>query len=274
MATVAGAQQGGPQPKRSSSPPRSSAQGAEIFRSHCSACHGLDARGGEHGPDLVNNPAVHALSDRQLFETITGGIPRKGMPAFNALLQPDEIRTVVAYLRRAGGAGPSAPVTGDRKLGEALFFGKTGCSSCHMISGRGGFLGSDLSGYGRDHSADEIRAAILHPNDPNNSKGFSPGPETATVTTRSGERWTGIIRDEDNFSIQLLDAQGKFHLLMKSDLAGLERGIKSPMPDDYGSRLSAAEVDALVAYLASAQGGEPAPERESHRKRKNAPRSD
>jgi len=80
------------------------------------------------------------------------------------------------------------------------------------------------------------------------------------VTTRSGERWTGIVRSEDNFSIQLLDTQGKFHLLMKSDLAGLERATRSPMPDDYGSRLSAAEVDALVAYLASAHGGEPAPD--------------
>ena len=244
-------------------------QGLETFRLHCSACHGLDGRGGEHAPDIVTNPKVRARSDGQLFETVANGIPRAGMPAFSLLLEPDEIRAVVAYLRRAGGAGASGPVTGDRKLGEALFFGKASCSSCHMVEGLGGFLGGDLSGYGRDHSPAEIRGAILHPN-----RQPSPDHETVTVTTRAGERWTGMVRSEDNFSIQLLDEKGKFHLLMKSDLAGLDRTTRSLMPDDYGSRLTSAEVDALVAYLASTKGREnaaPDPKRKGKPKQSRQP---
>ncbi|HEV2492674.1 MAG TPA: c-type cytochrome [Terriglobia bacterium] len=221
-------------------------EGPATFRQYCAACHGLNGRGGEHAPDIVNNPKVRARSDRELVDIVTHGIPRAGMPAFNVLLEPAEVQAVVTYLRTLGGHGASVPVGGDWKLGEALFFGKAECSSCHMLSGKGGFLGADLSGYGRDHAPDEIRDAILHP-----ASALSPDSGAATVTTRHGERLTGLVRNEDNFSIQLLDDQGRFHLLMKSELAAFERDPRSLMPSDYSSRLTAAEVNALVAYLAS-----------------------
>ena len=170
------------------------------------------------------------------------------MPSFKRLLSPQETRAVVRYLRGAGSRSATPRVTGDPKAGEALFFGKAGCGSCHAIGARGGFLGADLSGYGRDHSADQIREGILHPNGADGRS--ARGRETVVATARSGERWTGIVLDEDNFSLELLDEQGRFHLLTKSELASVERQPRSLMPDDYGSRLSPAEIDALVAYVA------------------------
>src|SRR2546421_4769650 len=222
---------------------QSSVQGRETFRSRCAACHGLDGGGGEHGPDIVTSPKVRGLPDRALFAIITHGIPRAGMPAFGLLLEPDEIRAVVGYMRRAGGKGATRGVPGDPARGEALFFGKAGCGDCHTVRGKGGFLGVDLSDYGRDHSPAQILSAILHP-------GAGPVRETVTAITRNGQQWTGIARNEDNFSIQLLDTKGVFHLIMKSDLASLKREPRSLMPDDYGSRLSSIELDDLVAYLA------------------------
>ena len=71
-----------------------------------------------------------------------------------------------------------------------------------------------------------------------------------TAVTRDGQQWTGIARNEDNFSIQLLDTKGVFHLIMKSDLASLKREPRSLMPGDYESRLSANELQDLVSYLA------------------------
>src|SRR6266571_1685884 len=32
--------------------------GKQAFESSCGACHGLDARGGQHGPGIVGNPDV------------------------------------------------------------------------------------------------------------------------------------------------------------------------------------------------------------------------
>ena len=231
--------------RRTSIAPQSPLQGRETFRSRCAACHGLDGRGGEHGPDIVTSPKVRGLPDRALFAIITHGIPRAGMPAFGLLLEPEEIRSVVAYIRRAGGTGVTARVPGDPGRGESLFFGKAGCGDCHMVRGKGGFLGADLSDYGLDHSAAQILSAILHP-----GAGPGPGPAAMTAVTRNGQQWTGVARNEDNFSIQLLDVNGVFHLIMKSDLASLRRGPRSLMPDDYGARLSSSELDDLVAYLA------------------------
>jgi cytochrome c oxidase cbb3-type subunit III len=242
--------------------------GPAIFRFYCAACHGLDGRGGEHAPNIANDPKVRARSDRELVDIVTHGVPRAGMPAFNALLAPAEIQAVVAYLGSLGGHGPAAPVSGDAKLGETLFFGKAGCASCHMVGGRGGFLASDLSSYGGEHAPEEIRSAILHL-----ATAASPEGGAATVTTRTGERLTGLVRNEDNFSLQLLDEQGKFHLLMKSEVATFERDRRSPMPGDYGSRLTAAEVDALVAYLMSEASRSTAGENVQHHHRREPPES-
>jgi putative heme-binding domain-containing protein len=116
------------------------------------------------------------------------------------------------------------------------------------MSGEGGFLGRDLSEFGRDHSPAEIRLSILHPNDH-----LLPGQEAVVVTTRDGQRLEGVVRNEDNFSLQLLDPKGVFHLVMKSELESFERRRASFMPDDYGSRLTGSEVNALVSYISSAQ---------------------
>src|SRR5256885_9825619 len=39
-----------------------------------------------------------------------------------------------------------------------------------------------------------------------------------SVTTREGLQFTGIARNEDNFSLQLQSLDGAFHLFAKSDL--------------------------------------------------------
>jgi cytochrome c oxidase cbb3-type subunit III len=220
----------------------------ETFVSRCASCHGLDGRGGEHAPDIVSSSSVRSRSDQSLFDVISGGLPRAGMPAFGQLLRPAEIHALVGYLRDRGKSGERPTAAADAAKGRTLFFGKAGCNQCHMIGGEGGFLGGDLSDFGRHHLPAQIRVAILRPNDH-----LLPEQETLVVTTREGQRWEGMVRNEDNFSLQLLDPKGVFHLVMKSELASLERQPKSLMPDDYGSRLTASELAALVSYIAGAK---------------------
>jgi putative heme-binding domain-containing protein len=113
-----------------------------------------------------------------------------------------------------------------------------------MVNGSGGFLGADLSSYGSHVSIEEIRSAITDPD-----KDLDPRARTVLVTTREGRQFTGIARNEDNFSLQLQSLDGTFHLLAKADLQHLEYQPKSLMPSDYGSVLSASELDDLVSYL-------------------------
>jgi putative heme-binding domain-containing protein len=183
------------------------------------------------------------LSDEETLHILRAGIPAAGMPAFSALGEP-KIKAVMAYLRILQGGGKAAAIPGDAQRGKLLFFGKAGCAKCHMISGAGGFIGADLSSYGSNGSAQEIRAAIIDPN-----KDLDPRERTVLVTTREGHRFTGVARNEDNFSLQLQSVDGTFHLILKADLDQLEFLPKSLMPSDYGSALSSAEIDDLVSYL-------------------------
>ena len=206
-------------------------------------CHGLDGRGGEHAPGIANSKDVQERSEEALEKIVRQGIPAAGMPAFGSL--PDaEIVSVVKYVRSLSGAATVEAVKGDPERGDGLFFGKGQCGACHMMAGKGGFIGSDLSGFAVAHSPAQIREAIVHPN-----QNLLPGRQVTTIETTDGRKWTGIVRNEDNFSVQLQEADGTFHLLMKSQVAKMERSGHSLMPADYGARLNSAELDDLVAYL-------------------------
>lgn len=224
--------------------PRTESLGQRSFASRCAGCHGLDGRGGERAPNIVSNPQVERLSDLQLQRIVANGRPDFGMPAFR-LIGPSEVKRVVEYLRTLQGAGGAATIPGDPKNGRLLFFGKAGCSSCHRVRNEGAFFGPDLSTYANGLPAKEVRRAITSP-DPSSRHG-----QLAIARTRSGEKVTGAIRNEDNFSLQLQTTDGIFHFVMKAGLESLEYQPQASMPTDYGERLNPRELDDLVSYLHS-----------------------
>jgi putative heme-binding domain-containing protein len=229
--------------------------GRQAFSSICASCHGLDARGGERGPDIATRPEVVRLSDDDLLKVLRTGIPEKGMPAF-AALGPAKLSSLLRYLRSLQGKGAEAGATGDATKGEELFSGKGGCSACHMVNGSGGFLGPELSSYGANHNAAEIRGAIVNAKERSGQRHGG-----AEVTTKDGKSYSGLVRNEDNFSLQLQSTDGAFHFFSKSDVASINYHQEPVMPTDYGARLSAVELDALAAYLLQVAhtGRKPAP---------------
>ena len=71
--------------------------GGKLFRIHCAACHGADASGTRYAPNLKSSPVL-ANKAEALFQYITNGDLRRGMPAWSRL--PDERRwQLVAYLQ-------------------------------------------------------------------------------------------------------------------------------------------------------------------------------
>ncbi len=216
--------------------------GKRTFASTCANCHGLDGRGGERAPDIAERPRVQQLSDDQIFKIIENGIPETGMPAFRSLQSP-AIRAVVVYLRTLQGAKWAVNLPGDPAHGETIFTGKAECSGCHMVAGKGGFIASDLSDYARAHTVEQIRKEITTP--PNSD----PRARMVTATARSGEKYTGRIRNEDNFSLQLQTLDGMFHFLPKSEIEKLEYSAQPLMPSDYGSKLSPDELNDVVSFL-------------------------
>ena len=219
--------------------------GRQLFSSNCAACHGLDGRGGERGPDIATRKEVQRLSDPALLHVIEAGVPGTGMPAFHSLDASGRL-AIVHYLRALQGKQPEVAVPGNPQSGKNLFFGIAACSQCHMIKGAGGFIGSDLTSYAQTHSANEIRDIISRPD-----QYMGARARITVITTHDGKQYEGIIRNEDNFSLQLQSEEGAFHLLQRSQVERAEQQPKSLMPSDYGSRLTSQQLDDLISYLIS-----------------------
>jgi cytochrome c oxidase cbb3-type subunit 3 len=100
-----------------------------------------------------------------------------------------------------------------------------------------------LTRYGATHPAGQIREAIVDPN-----KNFDKRRGTVVVTA-AGKRYRGVIRNEDNFSLQVQTLDGEFHFFEKGDAVRIEREAGSLMPADYGSTLTSEELDDLVRYV-------------------------
>jgi cytochrome c oxidase cbb3-type subunit 3 len=79
--------------------------GETIFIGKCAACHGQKGEGGV-GPNMTDDYWIHGGSIKDLFRTITNGVPDKGMIAWNTQLRPVEIQEVSSYILTLRGTNP------------------------------------------------------------------------------------------------------------------------------------------------------------------------
>jgi len=203
----------------------------------------LDGAGGEHAPNIARASAARSLPDTSLFKIIHDGISAKGMPAFNTM-GDQKIHAILSHLRFLQGKSVVQANKGNPSHGKELFFGKGRCSDCHAVSGQGRFLSTDLSDFAYDHDPDEVRDAIVNP-----QRLGIPQRSFVLLVTNSGHRVSGLIRNENNSSIQIQDAEGQFFLFAKSDVRSIERSPGPSMPENYQQQLSASEIDDLVSYI-------------------------
>lgn len=229
--------------------PKDITQGAVLFRQECTFCHGVGARGGMRGPDLTTGSWSHGGSDSELSRTITDGVAGTAMPP-NKLTE-EEIWQIVAYLRTL--QQTPAPSRGDARKGEALFTGTLRCASCHIVNGRGGRLGPELTTVGSSRSRAYIIESIREPNrhltEILGMGDASMRYDTVTLTTAAGQSIVGVPLNEDTFTIQLLDTSERVHSFDKKDLKTFTHENRSLMPAYDENRLRDTDLDDLLAYL-------------------------
>jgi cytochrome c oxidase cbb3-type subunit 3 len=81
-------------------------EGSQIYLTSCVACHGDKGQGGV-GPNLTDKFWIHGGGIKDLFKTITHGIPEKGMIAWEKTLNPLQIQKVASFILTLQGTNPA-----------------------------------------------------------------------------------------------------------------------------------------------------------------------
>jgi putative heme-binding domain-containing protein len=218
-------------------------RGEKLFQAQCALCHGPKGEGGR-GPALTRAKLSRAPDDAALIQILTDGIRGTEMQGAGAMSER-EVRQTAAYVRSLGKVALK-PVPGDAMRGSGIYAGKGNCAGCHSIHGEGGVAGPDLSAIGESRSAAYLRESLVNP-----GAAVPEGYLLITVVPNGGPRVTGVRVNEDSFSLQIRDSDGRSYSFWKKDVAQvMKQPGKSPMPS-YQGQLSDAELTDLVAYLAS-----------------------
>jgi len=217
-------------------------QGHEIYNRSCTSCHGLDGAAGGRGPALGAGRTYVLRTDEAIFGAIQKGISGTEMPP--AGLQPMDIWRVVAYIRSLRSTASDAFVPGNVENGERVFSNKGKCGSCHMIRGQGGITGPDLSNLGAQQTLQYIRDSLTKPR-----ARIPTGYQPVEVVTKDGQRLSGIAKNDNNFSLQLLDSRDRLQFFTSDELKEVIYKKESLMPSDYGKTLTPGELQDLVAFL-------------------------
>ena len=217
------------------------ARGIEVYRTSCGVpyCHGPEGRAGR-APGL----AGRSFAPDDIVRTATTGIPNTSMPGFAALLKPEDIQAVAAYIVSLNGGGPAAvsrpaaDVPADAQRGRALFFdaARTGaCGACHEVGGRGVLVSAGLQ---------DLAAARL--------QDFRQVPTPEVVTARpSGEpAFPAVVAEKAADRIRVYDLSSRLPVLRT--FAPAEVVLTPGASWTHGAAASLytdAELEAISRYL-------------------------
>ena len=221
--------------------------GRARFNVRCAGCHGQDGLGGERAPAIGRAWRSRMESEATLRDTILHGIPESGMPAFN--VPAAELQQLVAFLQSRVLPLSKTTIAGDAHSGEALFFGQAHCAECHAVWGRGSVNGPDLTEAAKKLTLAEIETALRKPGDRR-----SDGYQVATVHLTKGGEARGFVRNEGSEDLQLQGFDGRLHLLLKNEIARIDREPASYMPAWTGPPEQTRD---LIAFLAHAPEWKP-----------------
>jgi len=218
-------------------------QGAALFQTHCSYCHGSFGEGGR-GADLTAGIYRRGGSDSELYTSVRYGIPGSEMGPVR--ITDDEVWKVVAYVKRLGSQGLLEKAPGDASAGRQVYE-KSGCANCHSIEKAGGSLGPDLTDIGRRRGLKFLAESLIKPEAdiPINYRGVQ-------VMLKSGQTVSGIRLNYDDLSIQLRDTRDNLRSFLRENIQDIKYDKPSLMPT-YAS-MNQKSLDDVIAYLNSLKG--------------------
>ena len=172
---------------------------------------------------LAAHPDASIASRAKALLARGGGLP-----------DPDREKVIQAL-------GPIVLKGGDASRGKEIF--KRECAKCHSHSGEGGKVGPDLTGMAA-HPKSELLVHILDP-----SRSVEGNFLQYMVSTTDGRTLNGLLASETKTSIDLLDAEGKKHTILRDDIEALASSKKSLMPEGFEKSVPTAALGDLLQFL-------------------------
>ena len=215
----------------------------QTFETNCAACHGPGGAGGERAPALNGNPDLRKLSAADIGNIIREGTSG-GMPAFSSLPASD-VAALAGWIHSMNLSALATAPPEKLAAGERFFFGEGGCSSCHMVHGRGAVNGPDLTNIAARSTMPEMEKVL---DDPTSQMGvhslavcppwaFCPDFSWAVVdvTLKNGTVLRGFARKRTEHELQLQSFDGKLHLLDAGEytLVRQEKAIFHAAPEGH-----------------------------------------
>lgn len=234
------------------------AEGEKLYNEACTSCHGKDGTGGELGPPVAaQNRRYLRRTDQELFDAIKIGIEGTQMPPYSGQYNDDQIWRMTAYIRGLRGTASDTPSAGDVAAGESIFWSKGNCGSCHMIKGKGSILGPDLSNLAGTRKIQNIVDALTKAQHKIMADGGTHDTtllpmttyQPVRITTADGKVISGILKNEDSFSLQVLGRDDLNLYRFKRNDVKVFYDPQSLMPHDWDKRLAPAEFQNLMAFL-------------------------
>lgn len=136
---------------------------------------------------------------------------------------------------------PLTEQVGDATAGKEIF--KKTCAKCHTHSGEGTKIGPDLTGMAV-HPKKELLTHIIDP-----SRNVEGNYRVYTVVMSDGRIMNGLLASESRTSIELFDAEGKKHAVLREDIEDLQASNKSLMPEGFEKQVQPPDVVNLLEFL-------------------------
>ncbi|MDP6560358.1 MAG: c-type cytochrome, partial [Candidatus Binatia bacterium] len=178
-------------------------------------------------------------------------------------LKPGGIKAIIAYLQSQGGSVDIGAIklpkkimaatakgegevawkpymTGDPESGMELFFdpeSPAGCGKCHIIGGKGGTVGPELTKIAAVQTPQYILESVLEP-----SKVVPKEFKPTLIITKKGQYLAGIVKGEDEKIIRLANSQGKFQEVLKAEIKERVPQDTSLMPENFAEILTVQDL--------------------------------
>ena len=199
----------------------------------------------QQAADLVwDTPEIPAIDIEIAFAArvlaSVGDSDRAKVEAWQAALPPlsEEIEQRIAARKTA-----FTQQGGDIAMGQQLF--TKHCAACHQIAGQGAVVGPQLDGIGL-RGLDRLTEDLFDPNR-NVDVAFRP----TLLETEDGSTLAGLIKQESETTVTLVDNQGKEIVVDVETIVGRQPSTLSLMPDSLAADIPETDMLNLLAYLLS-----------------------